>query len=109
MLARHFRDYSLKGRLRRPFARPLGVGGIIVKNTIGYTHLGQTDRHTYGKDRQTDTHMGQTDTHMGQTYRLKNSFYAKNFFCSLIPSLSYFLTPPIDEESIHVMTFEICP
>ena len=40
----------------RPFARPSGVGGIIV----------------YGTDIQTDTHMGQTyrqtHTYMGQTY-----------------------------------------
>ena len=65
----YFFSYSLKGRLRRPFARPSGVGGIIVKNAIGQTHIWDrhtdrrtniwdrhTDRHTYGTDIQTDTY-----------------------------------------------------
>ena len=106
-------SYSLKGRLRRPFARPSGVGGIIV----------------YGTDIQTDTHMGQTyrqtHTHMGQTYRqthlwdrhtdrhiwpVKNSFYARNFFvCAPIPGLGFFQTPRTHGESVHVLRFKIGP
>ena len=59
--------YSRKGRLRRPFARPSGVGGIIV----------------YGTDIQTDTHMGQTyrqtHTHMGQTYRQTHTLMGQTY------------------------------
>ena len=71
--------YSLTGRLRRPFAHPSGVGGIIVYGTDIQTDAHtygtdiQTDAHTYGTDIQTDAHTYgtdiQTDTPMGQTYR----------------------------------------
>ena len=70
---------SLKGRLRQLFARPSGVGGIIVYGTDIQTEAHtygtdiQTDTHTYGTDIQTDAHTYgtdiQTDTPMGQTYR----------------------------------------
>ena len=58
------------GRLRRPFARPSGMGGIKV---VGFIKM-HWDRLTY----RTDAHVGQThmwdrrtcgtDAHMGQTH-----------------------------------------
>ena len=76
------------GRLRRPFARPSGAGGVKVveKLKMRQTHIWDrhTDRHTYGTDRLTygtathtrDRHTDrltygterQTHTHMGQTH-----------------------------------------
>ena len=47
------------------------------------THMGQTDRHTYGTDIQTDIHMGQTyrQTHIWDRQTdTQNSLHAKNFF-----------------------------
>ena len=68
------------------------------------THMGQTDRHTYGTDIQTDTHMGQT---YRQTWPTENSFYARNFFVyAPIPGLGFF---QMHGESVHVLRFKIGP
>ena len=64
------------GRLRRPFPRPSGVGGI---KAVGLLKCIKTDTHKWGRYTcGTDTHVGQThiwdrhtywtDTPMGQTH-----------------------------------------
>ena len=62
--------YSLIGRLRRPLARPLGVGGIKV---VGFIKM-HWDRHL-GQTSGTDTHVGQTHIWDRLTYGTDSHTY----------------------------------